>query len=489
MIYLVTKQQQLFDSEEFTIISPEQSLEIMKDWEMVQFDTETSGRDPHICQLLCAQFGHNGIQIVVDCQSVSINLYKTILENKPLIGHNLKFDLQFLYNYAIVPTKVWDTMIVEQLLYLGYPPAGQLGGISFSLKAVADRRLGIDIDKTVRGEIIWRGLDTKVILYAAGDVVELENIRNSQLKDLEEKQCFNGALLENNFVPAIAYLEWCGIKLDEKKWKEKMDNDQANLKVAEQQLNDFVANMATTSNFPFCTINLQGDLFSGFDTKPKCNINWSSSKQVIPFAKYLGFNTNVKDKKTGENKDSVLEKALSVQKGINDEFLDLYFKYQEYSKVVTSFGQGHLDSINPVTGRLHTSFKQLGAASGRMSCGNNQPNADLSKFKKLALGKCKYFNLQQLPADEQTRSAFVSEPGNKFVSCDFAALESRLGADIYQEQAMLDEFLQGSGDMHSLCAKMVFADELKNVAVKDIKKVRPDLRKKVKAVEFNCGLL
>lgn len=68
-------------------------------------------------------------------------------------------------------------------------------------------------------------------------------------------------------------------------------------------------------------------------------------------------------------------------------------------------------------------------------------------------------------------------------------LESRLGADIYQEQAMLDEFLQGSGDMHSLCAKMVFADELKDVAVKDIKKVRPDLRKKVKAVEFNCGLL
>lgn len=421
MIYLVTKQQQLFDSEEFTIISPEQSLEIMKDWEVVQFDTETSGRDPHICQLLCAQFGHNGIQIVVDCQSVNINLYKNILETKPLIGHNLKFDLQFLYNYAIIPTKIWDTMIVEQLLYLGYPPAGQLGGISFSLKAVADRRLGIDIDKTVRGEIIWRGLDTKVILYAAGDVVELENIRNSQLKDLEEKQCFNGALLENSFVPAIAYLEWCGIKLDEKKWKEKMANDQANLKVAEQQLNDFVANMAITSNFPFCTVNLQGDLFAGFDTKPKCNINWSSSKQVIPFAKYLGFNTNVKDKKTGENKDSVLEKALSVQKGINDEFLDLYFKYQEYSKVVTSFGQGHLDSINPVTGRLHTSFKQLGTTSGRMSCGNNQPNTDLSKFKKLPLGRCKYFNLQQLPADEQTRSAFVSEPGNKFVSCDYSA--------------------------------------------------------------------
>lgn len=63
-------------------------------------------------------------------------------------------------------------------------------------------------------------------------------------------------------------------------------------------------------------------------------------------------------------------------------------------------------------------------------------------------------------------------------------LESRLGADIYNEPEMLKEFIEGSGDMHSLCAKMVFAEELKDVEVKDIKKVRPDLRKKVKSVEF-----
>lgn len=49
---------------------------------------------------------------------------------------------------------------------------------------------------------------------------------------------------------------------------------------------------------------------------------------------------------------------------------------------------------------------------------------------------------------------------------------------------MLKEFIEGSGDMHSLCAKMVFAEELKDIEVKDIKKVRPDLRKKVKSVEF-----
>lgn len=63
-------------------------------------------------------------------------------------------------------------------------------------------------------------------------------------------------------------------------------------------------------------------------------------------------------------------------------------------------------------------------------------------------------------------------------------LEARLGADIYNEKEMLKEFLYGSGDMHSLCAKMVFTEELKGIDVKDVAKIRPDLRKKVKNVEF-----
>ena len=484
MIYLVTKNQELFESDVYKIISVEESLKIMSNWDKVQFDTETEGRDPHICKLLCMQFGYkkDNIQIVVDCSSINPVLYKTILESKLVIGQNLKFDLQFLYNYSIIPLNVYDTMIVEQLLYLGYPSAGLPGGISYSLKAIAERRLGIDIDKTIRGEIIWRGLDSQVIKYAAGDVEYLEDIAHLQIEECKKANCLEGAKLECNFVPAIAYMEWCGIKLDQEKWLIKMRNDKKCLTEAEKALNDFVISTPSLSEFTF--INLQGDLFSGFDTTPKVNINWSSSLQVIKIAKILGFNTSVKDKKTGESKDSVLEKALSVQKGINDEFLNLYFKYQEYAKVVSSFGQGHLDAVNPITGRIHTIYKQIGASSGRMSCGSTQPNTDLAKYKKLPSNRCKYPNIQQLPADEPTRSAFVPEKGNNMVSCDFSALESRLGADIYQEHSMLNEFLNGSGDMHSLCAKMVFAEELKDVEIKDIKRVRPDLRKKVKSVEF-----
>lgn len=169
MVYLVTKKQELFENSLYTIIQVDKALEIMKNWKVIQYDSETSGRNAHLCKLLCAQFGNDNddIRIVVDCESYSITLFKEILENKLLIGHNLKFDLQFLYNYGIIPRKVYDTMIVEQLLYLGYPPKGKFGGIGYSLHDVAERRLNINIDKTVRGEIIWRGLDTNVVMYAA----------------------------------------------------------------------------------------------------------------------------------------------------------------------------------------------------------------------------------------------------------------------------------------------------------------------------------
>ena len=483
MIYLVTAQKELFENSKYEHISLTKSLEIMSTWNNIQFDTETNGRDPHICKLLCVQFGNKkaDTQIVIDCNTIDIKQYKELLESRLLIGHNLKFDLQFLYNHSIVPFHVYDTMIVEQMLYMGYPS----GQVSFSLKETAWRRLNIYIDKTVRGEIIWRGLDERVIEYAAGDVLYLEDIMWLQVKDCKKRSCLVAAKVECDFVPSIAYMEWCGIKLDIDKWKAKMKKDKENLEEAIRSLNAFVVRTPSLSKFTF--IDLQGDLFLGYNTEPQVKVNWSSSRQVIEVAKTLGFDTAVKDKKTGEDKDSVLEKHLATQKGINDEFLKLYFAYQEYAKVVSSFGQGHLDAINPNTGRLHTTFKQLGAASGRLSCGSNQPNTDLAKLKGLPAKCCKYMNIQQLPADEPTRSAFVAPEGYNFVSADFSAEESRLGADIYQDKEFLKEFTEGSGDTHSMFAWMVFRKECEECGCKgvgDVKKLAPQWRKKVKGVEF-----
>lgn len=522
MIYLVTSNQELFESQDYKIISKEQSLEMIKSWNVIQFDTETSGRNPHICDLLCAQFGNKkaDTQIVVDCTCIQIEEYKEVIESRYLIGHNLKFDLQFLFKHGIIPRKIYDTMIVEQLLYLGYPSLGNYGGIGYSLKAVAERYLNIDIDKSTRGEIIWRGLDSKVIQYAAGDVMYLEDIADKQYQECVKKNCIVGAKLECDAVPAMAYLEWCGIKLDVNKWKAKMAKDQAALEERKAALDNFViklseeginqskiitreSDVAYDSNWHPCIvtedigikvpkedfqkyvyIDLQGNLFTGFDTSPHCIINWDSAKQVIPFVKLLGFNTTIQDKKTGEDKETVLEKELSNQKGINDEFLKLYFDYKEASKVVGTYGQGHLDLINPITGRLHTSFKQLGAATGRMSSGGGE-DTDLAKYKKIR--KISLVNMQQLPHDAETRACFVAEKGNKFVSCDFSAEESRLAADIYNDEEMKKEFTERSGDTHAMFAWAVFRKECEAcgcTSALEVKKKAPQWRNAVKAVEF-----
>lgn len=415
MIYLVTGQQKLFENPNYKTISIEESLQLMKDCKALQYDSETTGVDSHLCDILCVQFGSKDkdFQIVIDTTTIDIRNYKEVLESKLIIGQNLKFDLQFLYNYSIIPRKVYDTMIVEQLLHLGYPS----GVISYSLASIAKRRLNIDIDKSIRGQIIWRGLDSEVILYAANDVKWLEDIVLSQIEECREKECLRGAKLECDFVPVIAYLEWCGIKLDVDKWKAKMLKDNDNLLKSKEALESYVYSIKPK----YFKVNSQGSLFDGFSSTPICTINWDSSTQVVKLAKDLGFNTTVQDKKTGEDKDSVLEKTLKTQKGINDKFLDLYFKYKEYSKVVSTYGQGHLDAVNPKTGRIHTIYKQLGAASGRMSCGSRNTNEALAKIKKIPASRCTYPNIQQLPADEDTRSSFVSEKYNMFCSCDYSA--------------------------------------------------------------------
>ena len=554
MIYLVSNQTSLFLSTKYSQISIQESIELIKTWSYIQFDTETLGTDCHIGKVLTAQFGSpdKSVQIVVDATTVDLRHYKEVLESKLVIGQNLKFDLKWLYNYSIVPLKVYDTMIVEQLIYLGYPPIGKPGGISYALNEIAMRYLGKYIDKTIRGQIQYKGLVEEVILYAAGDVVYLGDIAQKQIAICKKRKCMGAVKVECDFVPVIAYLEWCGIKLDINKWKSKMAKDESNRIARLEALNQFLVKWYNEHNgkdniismpyivssfikehiqepppnakpmsrpykkqdnpddlfqnysapfyilnksgkkVPFIEVNLQGDLFSGFDTGPKCVLNWDSSDQVIYLCQLLGFNTKIEDKETGEDKDSVVEKALKVQKGINDEFLKLYFDYKEASKVCSTYGQTYLNAINPNTGRIHTNFKQLGASSGRMSCGSKQQNEDLVKLKHLELSKlpaklrkCGFPQLQNLPADHDTRESFVSEKGNLFCSCDYAALESRLGADIYNEQSMIDEYLYGTGDIHSLTAKHCFPKELEGIAIKDIKKLRPDLRSRAKPVEFS----
>lgn len=118
-----------------------------------------------------------------------------------------------------------------------------------------------------------------------------------------------------------------------------------------------------------------------------------------------------------------------------------------------------------------------------MSCGSNQPATEIAKYKGLNPKDCTFPNIQQLPHDPETRACFVSEKGNLFCSCDYSSQEGKMQAEIYNEPVLIDMYSRGL-DSHSVNAKIFFKDELKDIDVNDVKKLRPDLRQAAKAPFF-----
>lgn len=459
MIYLVTKQRSLWTSNRYKVISAEGALELLAPLSVVGLDTETMGLDPYTKKLLTVQLGCAEFQVVIDCTSVGIHLFKEYMENpqRMFLGWNIKFDLKFLYHQRIVPLRVYDGYLAEKLLWLGYPA----GMHEMGLKAANINYLGVDMDKSVRGKIIQTGLTEDVIVYAAGDVAYLGKIRDKQLVELEKKGLLKAIDFENEFVKCLAYIEYCGAKLDVDKWKIKMATDLNNLEKYEAELNEWVEESEYSSKY--CSVNMQGDLFNGFDTKPRCHINWTSSQQVIPLFEELGLNLKVLDKKTKHYKKSVDIKVVEPQAS-KSPLIPIYIKYKKAAIIVNTFGQKFLNLINPVTGRIHANFNQLGTDTGRLS--STEPN------------------LQNLPHDAQTRACFVSDKGNRWISADYSGQESYLMASMANDEAMLDELINGSGDLHSLTAKMVFQQIPRDMPLKDIKKNFKDLRQEAKGYEF-----
>lgn len=413
MIYAVSKQLPIFQCDDIKFVSVKESLEVLNKMQCVQADSETNGLNTFLCRVLTFQLGNKQDQVVIDTTTIDLKEYKEIMESKKLFLHNANFDLQFLYKEGIVPRKVYDTMIAEQVLYLGYPADLK----SYSLAAIAQERLGVHMDKSIRTNIEKLGFCESVIRYGAYDVTLLEDIAKSQLVEAMRKQCKDAILLECKFIPAMAYLEFCGIKLDQNKWNNKMQKDQMNLRESLETLNSWLRNKAEEDSRFKKFIQQQRNLF---DYEPDILINWNASGQVVELLKLLGFNTEIKDKKTGENKDTALEKALAIQKGIDDEFLKNYFNYKGAVKVVSSFGQNFINAINPITNRLHFHYKCIGASSSRMSSGGGK-DEDIARYKHIFAKDCPNPNGQQLPHDEETRACFIAEEGNYFVSCDYSS--------------------------------------------------------------------
>ena len=361
MIYLVTKQESLFENENYEIISVEESLRLLNPLTIVGLDTETEGLDPWTKKLKSIQLGNYDFQIVIDTTTIDPTLYKDYLESTRLfVGWNLKFDLKFLFKQGIVPRKVWDGYLAEKLMWLGYPS----GIHSLSLKAAGEHYLGIELDKSVRGKIIYAGLTDDVIIYSANDVKYLEKIMELQQLELAKKGLEKAIIYENKFVLPLAYCEYCGVKLDVDKWKAKMQKDEQRVKTALDNCNKWLLKNEPDSNYIF--IDRQGDIFNGFNLEPQVTLNWNSAKQLIPLFKKYGVNVTIEDREKGGTKDSIDAKSLKPQKN-KCSLIPLYLEYKEAVKVTSTYGENFLKQINPVSGRIHTNFNQLGTDTGKTS--------------------------------------------------------------------------------------------------------------------------
>lgn len=556
MIYLVSRNKSLFSPEKYKQVEFSEAMKVLIPLKVVQFDTETMGLDCHTKALLTIQLGNKHNQVVFDWTTLTSEekkILKEYLESDRLfLGWNLMFDLCFMYVQGIWMKNLWDGMIAEKLIYLGYPPflsvelynelrldgyaefvdkdTGVLKGyeLSYALRAAAIRRCGIDIDKTVRGKIINDGLTEEVVVYAAGDVMWLEDIKEKQDIELDKQDLQRAMKFECEFIKPLAYAKYCGVHLDKAKWSAKMKNDLERLASAEEALNQWVvdyclrksgqakvyetigyssANVKEYEQFlldkrrlesrgftlvktinpttsegkfmytfegsevsslksPYVKIDLQMSLFEEFDPRLKCTINWSSSKQVIPLFEELGIKVKTFDKKTKREKKSVEEKLLAPQ-AADFPIIPLYLEYQGASKVVSTYGENWLKAINERTGRIHVELHSIGTDTARVSSG----------------GGVYKLNLQNLPHDAETRSCFTAEKGNVWISCDYSGQESAITASVSKDEKMIS-ILSSGGDLHSEVAKSCWPDLLGNLTDKQVKEQYKSYRQDAKGVEF-----
>jgi DNA polymerase I-like protein with 3'-5' exonuclease and polymerase domains len=397
------------------------------------------------------QLGDRDVQYVVDLSTIDIQEYKNLLETKELIGHNFKFDLRFLYHQRIVPTKVYDTFLGEKTSRLG------IESHRCSLAACVDRHCGITLSKEERANITGR-LTEGFVKYSAYDVKYLHEIKSKQNFNQFTEGTDVSIELDNRFVLVLAYIEYCGMKLDVEQWTKKIEKVQVQADEAVELLNKFILENRM-SKF----IDTQLDMFS---TGNKINVNWNSPSQVVEFFEAIGVNTTVVEKGVKKNTIEANHLIKFVDK---HPIIKTYLSFKEAQKDIGTYGYNWIEQINPVSGRIHTQFKQL-MNTGRLSSGGKS-------------GTIKNFNFQNIPSDQGTRSCFVAAEGNTLVGCDYTGQEQIVLVNKCLDKNLLEFYDNDLGDMHSFIASKMYP-ELDGMDLDDIKKKHKDKRQSAKVAGF-----
>ncbi len=414
---------------------------------VLALDTETTSTDPMRAELVGMSFSiaeGEGFYLPLrhadgpnlDLGAVKRGLGAILADPRiPKAGHNIKYDLTILARAGLpISAPAFDTMIAE---WLCNPASRSLG-----LKDLGFVRLGVEmtpiaalIGKGAKQITMDRVPATQAAPYAAADADVTLRLVAPLRKELEERsQTKMFEEMEMPLIPVLAAMEQEGIALDLSYLSKLGDDFQTELRKIETDVQALVGRPLNLNS----TQQLADALFGQLQLQPPD-----------------------KTRKTAAGKYSTAADVLDSMVG-QHPVVEMIRRHRELSKLLSTYVISLHDEINPVTGRVHTSYNQTGTVTGRVS--SSDPN------------------LQNIPTrteeGRRIRRAFIGSSGRRLLAIDYSQIELRLAAHMAKDPGMTEAFRRGE-DIHAATAAAVYGVPLTEVT--------PAMRRHAKAVNF--GLL
>ncbi|MBK7878989.1 MAG: DNA polymerase I [Saprospiraceae bacterium] len=408
---------------------------------LVSFDTETTGIDATAAELVGMSFAFKpkeAYYVPVDKDQKKaqqlVDRFKTILEdtNKKFVGQNIKYDMLMMLQYGVdMPRPYFDTMIAH---YLIEPDLRHK--LDFLSEAYLNYKM-VGIEELIGKKSAEQGSMRDVPLekikeYAAEDAditLQLHPVLEKEILQFEVNDVLQK--IELPLVKVLCDIEHAGVKIDA----------------------DFLNNYSKV-------LGKQIEITeSEIYTKAGVRFNIASPKQVGEVL-FDRLKIPYKWKKTSTNQYSTDEEKLNELASEND-VVKTILEHRKLSKLKSTYVDALPLMINQKTGRVHSSFNQARAATGRLASENP--------------------NLQNIPikdeAGREIRKAFIPRDEDHLIfSADYSQIELRLIADISNEEAMMDAFIKGQ-DIHRATAAKVYGIPYEAVSV--------DQRRNAKTVNFS----
>ncbi|GIV26806.1 MAG: DNA polymerase I [Bacteroidia bacterium] len=415
-------------------------LEKLKHHKCFAFDTETTSLHPLLAEIVGMSFAfepHTAYYIHLFNNPDANEILKKLQtyfnnQHKILIGQNIKYDYHILNNHNLsIHCQLWDTMVAHFLIN---PDDNKhnLNYLSETYLNYSPIKIDALIGSRKDGQLSMSILDGNAIKdYAAEDAdiaLQLKNILEKKLDETQTSEVFQR--IEMPLIPVLVEMERNGVKLDTAFLKQLSEKIDYKIKETEKKIYDYA-----------------GTYF-----------NIASPKQVgeILF-EHLKIDEAPKKTKTGQyaTSEDILLKLQHKHK-IVEEILN----YRELTKLKTTYVDALPKLINPKTKRLHTTFNQTIAATGRLSSDNP--------------------NLQNIPIRSElgqlVRKAFItSDEQHVLLSADYSQIELRIVAALSKDESMIDAF-KHQKDIHTSTAAKIY-----NIPESEVTK---DMRRKAKSVNF-----